>query len=246
MYKDDRRLTTPPAEAALWRYMSFTKFVSLMIKNALFFARADKLGDPFEGSLFPLDIASRPETHKGKPEEEYGLIGPFIEDLRRFTLVNCWHESEYESDAMWKLYSGDEDGIAIKTDFSSLIESLIGDQPVHVGKVEYVDYSVSSVDEMETLLPFFRKRESFEHEKEVRALIMDGLPSGNVKNIIGQLPRYEVGTYHDVNISTLVKEVVVSPIPGKWFVELVQATAESFKLGAPVRRSSLTARPVWK
>ena len=39
MYKDDRRLTTPPAEAALWRYMSFTKFVSLMIKNALFFAR---------------------------------------------------------------------------------------------------------------------------------------------------------------------------------------------------------------
>ena len=49
-----------------------------------------------------------------------------IKDLRRFTLVNCWHENQDESDAMWKLYSGVEDGIAIKTDFQSLSKSLPG------------------------------------------------------------------------------------------------------------------------
>ena len=69
MYKEDSRLRAPKADAVLWRYMSYTKFVSLLTKNALFFSRADKLGDPFEGSLSPINIASRPEMYKGKPED---------------------------------------------------------------------------------------------------------------------------------------------------------------------------------
>ena len=145
-----------------------------------------------------------------------------------------------------KLYSGSEDGIAVKTDFSSLTQSLVGDQPVYVGKVDYVDYSVTSIDEMEeSIKAFFYKRKSFEHEKEVRALVRDGPPPGIVKEIIGTPSRYEIGAYYDVNTSALIKEVVVSPIPGEWFVELVQVTAQIFKLDAPVRESSLTAQPVW-
>ena len=67
MYKEDFRLAVPKADAVLWRYMSFTKFVSLLTKNAVFFSGADKLGDPFEGSLSPINIASRPEMYKDKP-----------------------------------------------------------------------------------------------------------------------------------------------------------------------------------
>lgn len=44
-------LHTPPKDAILWRYMDFVKFISLLETNTLFFARADKLGDPFEGSF---------------------------------------------------------------------------------------------------------------------------------------------------------------------------------------------------
>ena len=33
----------------IWRYMDFTKFVSMLQKGGLIFSRADKLGDPFEG-----------------------------------------------------------------------------------------------------------------------------------------------------------------------------------------------------
>ena len=36
----------PPADAILWRYMDFTKFVALLEMKSLFFARADKLNDP--------------------------------------------------------------------------------------------------------------------------------------------------------------------------------------------------------
>ena len=39
-------------------------------------------------------------------------------------LINCWHESDHESAAMWKLYAKDDNGIAIKTDFDSLAKIL--------------------------------------------------------------------------------------------------------------------------
>ena len=244
MYKEDSRLRAPKADAVLWRYMSYTKFVSLLTKNALFFSRADKLGDPFEGSLSPINIASRPEMYKGKPEDQYKLIGEMIKDLRRFTLVNCWHENQDESDAMWKLYSGVEDGIAIKTDFQSLSKSLQGSHPVSIGKVTYVDYDVTFIGEMETLIPFVHKRKSFEHEREVRALIVVAT-SGLVKSIIGKPAPYRIGMYHEVDTSMLIKEVVVSPLAEEWFVELVQITARTFGLSALVRQSSLADRPVW-
>ena len=52
MYKEHEAFAPPPPDAVLWRYMDFTKFVSLLEKQALFFARADKLeDDPFEGYL---------------------------------------------------------------------------------------------------------------------------------------------------------------------------------------------------
>ena len=49
MHLSNDWLNRPLDDTVLWRYMDFTKFVSLLEKSALFFPRADKLGDPFEG-----------------------------------------------------------------------------------------------------------------------------------------------------------------------------------------------------
>jgi len=38
-------------DTKIWRFMDFTKFVSMLEESGLFFARLDRLGDPFEGSL---------------------------------------------------------------------------------------------------------------------------------------------------------------------------------------------------
>ena len=248
MYKEDERFNTPPGEAVLWRYMSFTKFVSLLARNALFFARADKLGDPFEGSLTPLNVALRPLLYGDDfPEDKRNLIADFMKDLRRFILVNCWHENEIESDAMWKLYSSIQDGIAIKTDFQSLSASLSGTQDVYIGKINYIDYNTTLIPENDAFKPIMYKRKSFEHEREVRAIILEMPPSGDDGFIIGrQPPVYEIGAYHEVDTSILIKEVLVPPYAEDWFTELVQATAETFKLGALVRKSSLAVQPVWR
>ena len=256
MQLEDVSINPTVRNTTLWRYMSFTKFVSLLTKKSLFFARADKLRDPFEGSLPRQNISRLPQTNKGKPEKQWRQIGPFIKILGQYTLVSCWHENEYESDAMWKLYSGAEDGIAIKTDLEALSGNLIGERCVPVKKVTYVDYDTSTINPMDTLAPFIHKRKGFEHENEVRALIVEaasgqpvaGAASGfaTLESILENPPEpYKVGTYQEVNIPKLIREVVVTPFAADWFVELVQTAAETLKLHAPVRRSSLSVKPMW-
>ena len=224
--------------------MSFTKFVSLLTRKALFFARADKLGDPFEGSLSKLNIDLSPVINSGIPEEQIRLLHNYIKDKRRFVLVNCWHENEHESDAMWKLYAGHGEGIAIKTDFGSLKLSLVGDDPVYVGRVNYVDYDTTFIQENDPVAPFIHKRKSFEHEREVRAIIQKHNVIGG-KIIVGGPDIYEAGTYHEVDTSMLIKKVIVPPYAQDWFVELAQATAETFGLQSSVTKSSLAASPIW-
>jgi hypothetical protein len=45
-----RVFDVPKPESSLWRYMDFAKFVSLLKERSIHFARADCLGDSFEGA----------------------------------------------------------------------------------------------------------------------------------------------------------------------------------------------------
>ena len=138
----------PPADAILWRYMDFTKFVSLLEKRALFFARADKLGDPFEGAMPINNIKSRYTSLKPELSEKEILMYEYLRvELRRFTLISCWHESSHESEAMWKVYSSANSGIAIKTNFDSFVASFITDEQMHLGKVKYIDYDSEKIQD---------------------------------------------------------------------------------------------------
>jgi hypothetical protein len=49
----------------IWRYMDFTKFVSLLDRSALFFARADKFKDQFEGSWTKKNFERMTTAFKG-------------------------------------------------------------------------------------------------------------------------------------------------------------------------------------
>ena len=222
--------------------MSFTKFASLLTKKALFFARADKLGDPFEGSLTSLTLqAILNDTTLGEHSDTLRIL---LRNRPRYTLINCWHENETESDAMWKLYAGHGEGVAIKTTYRLLKESMIGKEVVSIEKVEYVDYDTAQIQLSDPLGPFIQKRRSFAHEREVRAIIQKPYIRGS--EIIADGPdTCDVGIYHDVDVNKLVKEVFVPPYAEGWFSELVQTTAENFGLQAPVNKSSLSSQPVW-
>src|SRR5262245_45804356 len=91
--------------AMIWRYMDFTKFVSTLETSALYFARADKLGDPWEGYLNDLAIKTYREMFahrhrsKKKLEERVERHKSHRSWMTRNTAVNCWHMNNYESAA---------------------------------------------------------------------------------------------------------------------------------------------------
>ena len=244
MYKEHELFVPPAPDAVLWRYLDFTKFVSLLDKRALFLARADKLGDPFEGSYSNVNVTLRPVLYKDQiPDHALRGMSEFIRESRRFTLISCWHENSFESAAMWSLYARDLDGVAIKTDFVSLSKSILGDEDIFIGKVNYVDYDQTFIPENNTMAPFLYKRRSFEHEKEVRAM-MQQIPSRDGATDISQ-DICDEGKYYEVDLSELVHEVVVSPFAGRWFRDLVQSVADRYELFAPVKESPLSDSPVW-
>ena len=240
MFAEHPNLNPPQDGAVLWRYMDFTKFVSLLDRRALYFSRADKLGDPFEGSLSHINRLTRPQwlTESGVPEEvreQILEVAPSMFGMvPRLGLVNCWHGNNYESEAMWKLYAGKQSGIAIKTTFEKLAGSLECEDEIYIGKVNYVDYDTTFIPEGNILAILLNKRKSFEHEREIRAIALNSLSS-----------EQDVGTYFQVNLSTLIGEVLVAPQAPEWFSELVNSIVIRYKLKVPVRASTLSAAPTW-
>lgn len=244
MYEEHPDFTPPPKQALLWRYLSFTKFVSLLDKSALYFASADRLADPFEGSYSELNVAMRPILYRD-PEiaQKIGAAMQTLKEYRRFFFINCWHENKYESEAMWRLYSGEREGIAIRTTFDLLRESLQGEIPVQIGRVNYVDYATTPIPEGNVLSAYLHKRKSFEHEAEVRAISMR-MPERQISRDELQRPA-DSGLYIPVDLARLLEEVVVAPYADEWFVQLVTSVAARYDCEAPIRRSSLAESPVW-
>jgi hypothetical protein len=236
-------------EISLWRYMDFAKFVSLLSRSCLHFARADLLGDPFEGAMSKQSKFYLP----GPNGPEYVGEIPSVTELRRQarlkTFVNCWHASHHESDAMWRLYGRDGKSVAIKTTYSRLDSQL----PNHIWlhSVRYIDFEKDELTAaVLSLAPFFHKRHSFEHEKEVRAVIQDrfieGASEGRIRKVFVDGESADNGRTVPVDLNTLVDEIVVSPLSEPWFFEVVAKTAEKFGAGEiRVSRSCLLDDPLF-
>ena len=172
MYEEHSLFVTPKDSAALWRYMDFTKYVSLLQLSALHFAQADLLGDPFEGARSRMNLLLRPALYENKiPDEAFEWFDDYSRRLRTSTFINCWHESTHESAALWKLYAPDGQGIALQTTCGRLKECLETEDTVYIGRANYVDFDNTFIPERNSLAPFTYKRREYAHEHEVRAVI---------------------------------------------------------------------------
>ena len=243
MHEEHPRIISPPSDAVLWRYLDFTKFVSVLEKRSLFFSRSDQLGDPFEGSLSPENWRLHPELYGEHNELLEPQLTNLYRNLKHLVYISCWHLAGHESAAMWRLYSRESDGIAIRTECRHLRASLLCEETIYVGSVSYVDYESTFIPENPVFLPYFYKRQEFRHEQEVRA-ICHKLFNADGGVGLGARPR-SVGEYYEVDLSALVQEIVVAPLAPDWFIELVSSVANRYGLGDRVRRSSLSTNPTW-
>ncbi len=110
--------------------------------------------------------------------------------------VNCWHMNEHESAAMWKLYLKSDEGIAVQSTYNKLLNSMhdSNDFMLLVGAVNYIDYNKEVIPFGNAFYPYIHKRKSFEHERELRAVITPSKiltkPDGTKTKIL-QLNRYQ-------------------------------------------------------
>ncbi|MDE2761438.1 MAG: DUF2971 domain-containing protein [Gemmatimonadota bacterium] len=237
MYKVHDSFNTPPLKASLWRYIDFTKFVSLLEKQALFFSNAANFSDPFEGAYPTRNLELVSEDYR--PQKQ-----AFTKSVGNSLFVNCWHLSDFESEAMWRLYSDSERGIAIRTTVDGLIKSFRCDADVYIGAVNYVDFSTEVIDEGTVFLPYLTKRKSFEYEREVRAITLNAVPDDRER--LGASAEWVgTGIYYSVDLDLLVDEVLVAPQSEDWFVDLVQAVVKRYGLNTCVTRSTLADTPPW-
>ncbi|MBA7507538.1 hypothetical protein ES706_06257 [subsurface metagenome] len=247
MYKEHPVFEKPEnVNAKIWRYLDFTKFVSLLDKSALFFTRADKLPDPFEGSYSKANVKLRPDMYKGKiPPNALKDLSQFYELFRKFTAINCWHLNEYESAAMWRLYLKSNEGIAIQSTFNLLKSSLKDENHnIFIGKVKYIDFERDRMPEGNTLYPFVHKRKSFEHEQELRAVIQEFRYKKNGEIDWHKLP-FDDGICGSVDLNVLIDRLYLAPTSPKWLLELVRSVTRRYELDKDVIQSSLDDRPVY-
>ncbi|HWX65037.1 MAG TPA: hypothetical protein VNZ27_01290 [Rhodanobacter sp.] len=227
------------SQRTIWRYMDFTKFVSLLENKKLFFPRADSFEDPYEGTL------TRATVHwmlnAGIPA---GAVDHTVENTnqwRQQVFVSCWCANDHESAAMWKLYLQTSEGVAIKSK-TGLLATELDRSPLSVSmtSVNYIDYDLSILPPNNIFYPFVHKRLSFQHETEIRALIW----SKETANL-SQIPENAASVSIDVSLQDLVEAVYVSPTAPPWFGELVEQITKRYGLDVLVVKSNLYMRPVY-
>jgi len=250
MSKEYPILKIPKYEnAKIWRYMDFTKFVSLFEKSALFFTRADKLSDPFEGSIAKFYGKPWPEDYEDYKERIPSHIFKNISEYRIFltkcTIINCWHLNEYESAAMWRLYLKSNEGIAIQSTFGRLKNCFVdGEYEILIGKVEYIDYERAWIPTDLDIYPFVYKRRSFEHEKELRAIAQTFYHNKD-GSINYKKSRFDDGAYIKVNLNTLIDKIYIAPTSPKWIYKLIKSTVKKYGLDKQVLQSILEEMPTF-
>jgi DUF2971 family protein len=262
----------PPAksEYKIWRYMDFTKFVSMMARKSLYFTSLKKMAeqDPFEGLLPDTYFECRSwKTVDDIPEHERWRLGlrsltgqspldmvkssmeefaRYVFHSRKTVYVNCWHMNNYDSAAMWSIYTRRGSGIAITSSYKSLADSLPSTDVFFGGKIIYSDYATDIIDVANNAFSMtMRKRQSFEFEKEFRVVFWDDSylrrPGG-----LEQLSKVTVpdGREFLCDLTTLIDEIYVSPNSEDWYLELVQSVLQTYGLSKKVRRSPLDVHPI--
>lgn len=245
--------------------MDLAKFIYMLLTESLYFACPLKFNDPFEGLLpksyieanakmiAPIvqDIISIRDQLANKYLNSIELqqsdikirnlknmsetLETYKDVIKKFG-VSCWHKSDYESEAMWKIYSSYGQGIAIESTIEQLKLSLGKVKGLIIDSVRYKNFDNAPIEQGHEHNILFMKRESFEYEKELRATIC--LPEGKEgegENIL-------------CNLNTLITNVHVSPYAPEYFNETVNILCKR-KFGnfeKPVIPSKLLSNPNYR
>ena len=231
----------------VWRYMDLPKFLAMMLRKELFLARIDRLPDKFEGTLPRLTrdaIEAQMAIEKAAiTPERIKSIAQFMVDSthqnRSSLYVNCWRLGDEESDAMWRLYCGTAEGLAVVLPYARLRESVETEKSSsYVGLVSYIDFESDLIPAGNVFNAAMYKRKEFKYEQEARIAHMGELATHSVTAPpISHLVPWPPEEY--------VERVVISPYAEQWYVDVVAESVRAFapRLASRIEDSAMRHGP---
>jgi hypothetical protein len=209
MYIFDPRIRLPEdPDTIIWKYLDLSKFVDLLLYKKLFMSRSDKFEDQYEGTFSEPTYEEIKKLAKDNPH-----FLDYYKRHRKNVVISSWHINEYESFAMWQIFTQKNEGLAIQSTLGKLQKALAVDTEFEqfVGEVNYIDYKKEYIPFDNTFFPFLFKRKSFQYEREVR--------------IISDLTKFDLeidnGLKIDVDIEELIEKIYIHPKSENWYKKLV-------------------------
>jgi hypothetical protein len=212
---------------SIWRYMTFDKFESL-IKEGLYFRRLDLLEDSFEGSFSYGNQKIRENIML--PASHFNALKTFSREMRKRIYVSCWHISEFDSYAMWKIYSGREgERVSIKTTAKKLKANL---KQVIISQIEYIDYRKERIPENNLFNIFCYKRNHFDFEKELRVWFIEQ-------------EKKTTGIKRKITSGDMIEQIYIAPNAKDDLRHKIQELLDGNGLSIPIMQSPLDDKPLY-
>jgi hypothetical protein len=211
----------------IWKYFRTERFMESMSGDYLYFSAAFQFEDLFEGA-----VAIQSPEYKTDPRyDEYEDAEDAFNELKRLTKISCWHEFDYENDAMWKLYAESRKGIAVYTTPKKLKEYIepfrlkpeYGIEELHIGNVKYLDLGTNRLN-VSMLERFFYKHIVFKWENELRLAISLRMAEENGVTIP------ENGIKVTINLKEAIEGIIIGPNVQESDRNMIQEACEKSKI----------------
>lgn len=241
--------------------MAIDELRDIFENKALRLTPALKFDDPWEGFIHLEWVKSWERKLWSLADNAQipdGYVKSYIECIKHNTFIKCFHNADFESDAMWRLYSPKGKGVAIQINSDELSSPVFLHKPkdLHcdIESVTYVkEYTKDNpVMKPETIYHF--KRKAFEHEKEVRIIgtnIGEAIEEHNRTvayfNQTGQWDAQSLvpdfGQSVPIEPTYVIKSIIVNPFDDGTVVKDVKELVNKFKFRNEVMRSALYKAP---
>ena len=168
MYLDNPNIKLPDdSDTIVWKYLDLSKFLDLLLSQKLFMSRSDKFEDQYEGTFSEPTFEEIKKLATDNPD-----FLNFYKTHREKVAISSWHINEYESFAMWQIFTQNSEGLAIQSTIGRLQKALKPETNInqYIGEVNYIDYKKEYIPFDDMFFPFLFKRKSFQYEREVRII----------------------------------------------------------------------------
>ena len=227
MYLNNPNIKLPEdPDTIVWKYLDLSKFLDLLLSKKLFMSRSDKFEDQYEGTF------SEPTYEEIK---KLAVDNPdflnYYKTHREKVAVSSWHINEYESFAMWQIFTQNSEGLAIQSTIERLQKAVKPETNFdqHIGEVNYIDYKKEYIPFDDLFFPFLFKRKSFQYEREVR--IITDTSKSNLK--------LNEGLKINVDINQLIEKIYIHPKSENWYKKLVIELVERLDFDFEIEKSDL-------